>query len=109
SLPAGGKPLCYILYADKSKLSSFGSKMGYPGLGGGSVVGWLPIVEDDEGEKGKKGYVDFKQVIWHESFHILLESIQEYSKVGCWVECGDGVQRHLFPMVFILSADYEEQ
>ncbi|KIJ98243.1 hypothetical protein K443DRAFT_133505 [Laccaria amethystina LaAM-08-1] len=125
SLPAGGKPLCYILYADKSKLSSFGSKMGYPviakianlpseisngqGLGGGSVVGWLPIVEDDEGEKGKKGYVDFKRVIWHESFRILLESIQEYSKVGCWVECGDGVQRHLFPMVFILSADYEEQ
>jgi hypothetical protein len=48
------------LYADKTKLSSFGSQMGYPviakianlpseisngqGLGGGSVVGWLPIV-----------------------------------------------------------------
>ena len=48
------------MYADKSKLSSFGSQMGYPviakianlpseisngqGLGGGSVVGWLPIV-----------------------------------------------------------------
>ena len=98
------------------------------GLGGGSVVGWLPIVcylfflckiisnnfifiqvEEDEGEKGKKTYVDFKRVIWHESFHMLLESIHEYSKVGCWVECGDGVQRHLFPMVFILSADYEEQ
>jgi len=24
------KPLCYIIYADKPKLSSFGSKMGYP-------------------------------------------------------------------------------
>jgi len=48
------------LYADKSKFSSFGSQMGYPviakianlpseisngqGLGGGSIVGWLPIV-----------------------------------------------------------------
>ena len=48
------------------------------GLGGGSVVGWLPIVchsflckiifinfifiqvEEDEGEKGKKAYIDFK-------------------------------------------------
>ena len=49
-----------IVYADKSKLSSFGTKKGYPviarcanlpvelrngiGLGGGRVVGWLPVV-----------------------------------------------------------------
>lgn len=65
--------------------------------------------KDDEGEKGKKGYVDFKRVVWHESFCILLSSIKELSKVGCWVECGDGIKRRLYPMVFILSADYEEQ
>ena len=29
--------------------------------------------------------------------------------MGCWVRCGDKVERHLFPFVFILSADYEEQ
>ena len=55
-----GKPLCYIVYADKSKLSSFGGQMGYfviaqianlphwihngEGVGGGRVVGWIPIV-----------------------------------------------------------------
>ena len=49
-----------ILYADKTKLSSFGTEKGYPvvgriaglphdirnsnGFGGGRVVGWLPIV-----------------------------------------------------------------
>jgi Plavaka transposase len=59
-LPAGGKPFCFILYADKTNLSSFGTKKGYPvmarcgnlpvgirngkGIGGGRVVGWLPIV-----------------------------------------------------------------
>jgi hypothetical protein len=59
-LPPGGKPLCFILYADKTKLSSFGKDMGYPvyarignldveirnsnGIGGGELVGWLPIV-----------------------------------------------------------------
>jgi len=59
-LPSEGKPLGIILYADKSKLSSFGTQMGYPviawcanlpieiqngkGLGGGRVVEWLPIV-----------------------------------------------------------------
>jgi hypothetical protein len=59
-IPEGGKPLCLILYADKTKLSSFGTAKGYPviarcanlpaeirngnGFGGGRVVGWLPIV-----------------------------------------------------------------
>jgi hypothetical protein len=52
--------LAFILYADKTKLSSFGTAMGYPvygrignfnvsirntnGFGGGELVGWLPIV-----------------------------------------------------------------
>ena len=49
-----------MVYADKTKLSTFGTKKGYPviarcanlptkirngtGLGGGRVVGWLPVV-----------------------------------------------------------------
>ena len=60
TLPVNGYPLCWILYADKSKLSSFGTVKGYPviircanlpsnirngtGIGGGRVVGWLPVV-----------------------------------------------------------------
>jgi hypothetical protein len=59
-IPEGGKPLALILYADKTRLSSFGTAQGYPvvarcanlpasirngnGIGGGRVVGWLPIV-----------------------------------------------------------------
>jgi hypothetical protein len=55
-----GKPFGLILYADQTKLSSFGSRKGYPivvrwanlpseirngkGLGGGRIVGLLPIV-----------------------------------------------------------------
>lgn len=62
-LPKEGKPLYFILYADKSKLSSFGTQKGYPivarigniavgvrngsGIGGGRVVGWVPIVCDN--------------------------------------------------------------
>jgi hypothetical protein len=59
--PKGSKLVSFILYADKSKLSSFGTAMGHPIvarlgnlpveirnvngiLGGGCVVGWLPIV-----------------------------------------------------------------
>lgn len=60
SLPPGAVPLCLVFYADKSKLSSFGTAKGYPvivrcanlpmnirngaGIGGGRVVGWLPVV-----------------------------------------------------------------
>ncbi|KAG2109187.1 hypothetical protein BD769DRAFT_1675003 [Suillus cothurnatus] len=58
-LPPDAKPLVFILYANKAKLSSFGTEKGYPivvrianlpveirngtGVGGGRVVGWLPI------------------------------------------------------------------
>lgn len=60
ALPEGGKPLYIILYTDKTRLSSFGTAQGYPvvarcgnlpvhiqngkGVGGGRVVGWLPVV-----------------------------------------------------------------
>lgn len=52
--------VCLELYADKTQLSSFGTEKGYPvmarianlpvkirngeGLGGGRIVGWLPVV-----------------------------------------------------------------
>ena len=53
--------------------------------------------------------MDFKRVVWHQSFFKLLETIKKYSVVGCWVACGDGLKRHLSPVVLMLSADYEEQ
>jgi hypothetical protein len=126
-------------------LSSFGTKKGYPviarcanlpieirngnGLGGGRVVGWLPVVccsacqkipfsplsnstfqiEENAAESGKGGYVNFKRVVWHESFYELLVSIRELSKVGYHIKCGDGETRHIYPAILILAADYEEQ
>ena len=60
SMPDGGTPFGFIIYADKTKLSSFGTEKGYPvlvrcaqlpieirngtGIGGGALVGWLPLV-----------------------------------------------------------------
>ncbi|KAJ7720432.1 hypothetical protein B0H16DRAFT_1432379 [Mycena metata] len=117
--------LCpYIIYADKSKLSSFGTEKAYPVIarlgnivvgirngnewGGGQVVGSLPVVKDDTAESGKPGYVNFKNAVWHSAFHKLLESIVAHSKTGIWTQCGDGQQRWLFPVILILAADYEE-
>jgi len=60
TIPSHAKPFCIILYADKTRLSSFSTEKGYPvvarcanlpvsvrngdGIGGGRLVGWLPIV-----------------------------------------------------------------
>ncbi|KAI0649720.1 hypothetical protein C8Q79DRAFT_1062206 [Trametes meyenii] len=123
-LPNYASPLAYSVYADKTRLSSFGSQKGYPiiarilnlpsnvrngdGYGGGQVVGFLPIVED-ENEEGKKGFTTFKRAVWHKAFWILLESVAKWAKDGYNFQCGDGVWRILFPMILILVADYEEQ
>ncbi|KAG2142230.1 uncharacterized protein EDB93DRAFT_1241592 [Suillus bovinus] len=125
-LPPDAKLLAFILYVDKSKLSSFGNQKGYPiiarianlpvhihnsntVLGGGRVVGWLPIIAEDQEHAKKKKYVDFKNAVWHTSFYQLLTSVAKHSHTGYWFECGDGIQHYLWPLILILSADYEEQ
>ncbi|KAG2336213.1 hypothetical protein BDR05DRAFT_1006072 [Suillus weaverae] len=124
-LPQDAKPLVFILYADKAKLSSFGTAKGYPiivrianlpveirnstSVGGGRVVGWLPIVKEDPKHSKKKSFVNFKNAVWHESFLKLLEAVIVHSKSGYWFECWDRVQHLLWPIILILSADYEEQ
>ncbi|KAI0644335.1 hypothetical protein C8Q79DRAFT_913714 [Trametes meyenii] len=123
-LPDYASPLFYSVYADKTRLSSFGTQKGYPIIarilnlpadirngdeyGGGQVVGFLPIVEDEE-EEGKKGFTTFKRIVWHKAFWILLEDVAKWAKVGYKFHCGDGVWRILFPMILMLVADYEEQ
>ncbi|KAH9168438.1 hypothetical protein EDB89DRAFT_1855509 [Lactarius sanguifluus] len=124
-IPEGARPLGFVLYADKTKLSSFGTAKGYPviarcanlpaeirngnGVGGGRVVGWLPIVPETSKDTGKTAFVNFKHEVWHRAFHSIIKSIVEKSVVGCWLQGSDGTQHHYFPAIIILSADYEEQ
>ncbi|KAG1783951.1 hypothetical protein EV702DRAFT_1175911 [Suillus placidus] len=116
-LPPGAKPLAYILYADKTKLSSFGTAKGYPvyarlanlptairngrGEGGGYVVGWLPIVKDEKLHSGKPS--------WHKSFARIISLLASKSQTGQWFECLDSVKCWFFLCILILSADFEEQ
>ncbi|KAK6992349.1 hypothetical protein R3P38DRAFT_2802824 [Favolaschia claudopus] len=118
------KPLCFVIYADKSKLSTFGTQKAYAvvarlanirvgiqnstGFGGGQVVGHQPIVPDDPNERDKPKFANFKNIVWHAALYKLLESIVDISKVGHWTKCGDDVLRWLWPLVLILAADYEE-
>ena len=73
-----------------------------------TITTWTQVPED-AGETGKLNFVNFKRVVWHEAFYELLKSICQYSKTGYWHGCADFIKRLLFPFIFILSADYEEQ
>ncbi|KAI6146925.1 hypothetical protein BKA82DRAFT_35708 [Pisolithus tinctorius] len=115
----------FILYADQTRLSSHGTVKGYPVVarcgnlpmnirngecfGGGCVVSWLPIVPESTKEEGKTGYTNYKHVIWHEAFLCIIDRLAELSKLGYKYECYDKITRWLFPLILILSADYEEQ
>lgn len=97
------------------------------GVGGGRVVGWIPIVSifghylessisnliyqvaEEPQHKRKTSFVNFKRVIWHKSFLIFLATIAPYAKTGFWHRFESSILRCLFPLVYILSSDYEEQ
>ncbi|KAG2156529.1 uncharacterized protein EDB93DRAFT_1101423 [Suillus bovinus] len=103
-----GKPFTFIIYADKAKLSSFGCQKAYPvivrcanlpvGIRNGEGFGGGRLVEEDRQYSGTQSWVNFKNVVWHESFKCLLKSLAPLSKTGFWVKCWDGVE-----------SDYEEQ
>lgn len=65
-------------------------------------------VHEDTAETGKPGFVNFKNAVWHGGFEAFLEKIARHSETGCSVNCGDGQERWLWPIILILSADYEE-
>ena len=66
-------------------------------------------VAEDAAHSGKVDFVNFKNIVWHESAVKILESLVEYSQTGYTMDCGDSICRYMFPSVLIESADYEEQ
>ncbi len=69
----------------------------------------IPLQVEDEDEEGKKGFTNLKRVVWHDCFWVLLEEFTKQYPLGHTTRCGDGVERTLYPVILILSADYEEQ
>ncbi|KAI0086723.1 hypothetical protein BDY19DRAFT_959866, partial [Irpex rosettiformis] len=121
-----GKPFAIILWADTSKLSTFGTQKGHfiiaragnlpefirngSSIGGGRIVGFVPLIaNEDPGEKGKVKYINFKHAVYHEAWHEFLKDVALYSRTGYHVACGDTIPRSLFPYIHIVVADYQEQ
>ncbi|KAF4583960.1 hypothetical protein EYR40_002458 [Pleurotus pulmonarius] len=124
NIPEDGTPFFFTLYADKSKLSSFGTAKAYPviarcanlctavrngrGIGGGTVVGWLPVIKEDSEDSGKRKFIIHKSMVWHQGIGKILNSVQSASYHGYWVTCADSVKRRFFPIDVFHSHDYEE-
>ncbi|KAF6755026.1 hypothetical protein DFP72DRAFT_1068157 [Ephemerocybe angulata] len=124
-LPDKGSPFAIIFYADKTKLSSMGTRKGYPvyvccanlpahirngeGIGGRILVGWLPIVPEDSDKSGKKTFVDFKRVVWHAAVEKILETLRKWAETGLFYVDAWGIERLLFPIILIIAGDFEEQ
>ncbi|KAF9491818.1 hypothetical protein BDN71DRAFT_1578516 [Pleurotus eryngii] len=124
SIPEDGTPFFVTLYADKSKLSSFGTAKAYPvvarcanlcttiqngrGIGGGTVVGWLPVIKEDSEDSGKRKFIIHKSMVWHQGLGKILNSVQGASYHGYWVTCRDLVKQRFFPIDTFHSHDYEE-
>ncbi|KAG0702765.1 hypothetical protein DFH29DRAFT_982269 [Suillus ampliporus] len=118
-IPPDAKPLAFILYANKAKLSLFGRVKGYPviarcanfptavrngkGLGGGHIV------KEDKNHSGKPTFVNFKNVVWHASFLKILACLVSLLNFGSAIKYWDDVIHILYPIVLTLFADYEEQ
>ncbi|EPT01467.1 hypothetical protein FOMPIDRAFT_1120536, partial [Fomitopsis schrenkii] len=125
SLPEGGTPFGFIIYADKTKLSSFGTEKGYPvlvrcahlpieirnatGIGGGALVGWLPLVPEGTAEDKNREFVDHKRVVWHTAFYELCRKVEPMSHVGVTCKIPGLGKKNFFPYIAMLAADYEEQ
>ncbi|KAI0691219.1 hypothetical protein BC835DRAFT_1307562 [Cytidiella melzeri] len=100
SICSGGKPLAIILWADTSVLSTFGTQKGHyivachgnlpmsirngNYVGGGRVVGFVPIVRADSAEQGEVKFVNWKRAVFHEAFCNFLKDVARLSKNALW-------------------------
>jgi len=66
-------------------------------------------VPGDSENDGKLTWTNLKRVVWHKAFLKLLDTIIQLSKVGFAYKTFEGIMRCLYPIILILSADYEEQ
>jgi hypothetical protein len=66
-------------------------------------------VKEDKKHSGKPVYVNFKNAVWHQSFLKILACLTSLSKFGSAVKCRDDIICIFYPIILILSADYEEQ
>ncbi|KAF8341591.1 uncharacterized protein EI90DRAFT_2905164, partial [Cantharellus anzutake] len=112
------------IYADKSKLSTFGSVTGYPviarlsilphsirnakGTGGGCLIGWLPEASSGAEKCNQKAWATFQSYIYQQAMSEVLSSLHDVAYWGVQLRCADDILRRVFPFVYGLIANNQE-
>ncbi|KDQ11826.1 hypothetical protein BOTBODRAFT_113908 [Botryobasidium botryosum FD-172 SS1] len=125
-LPEGATAIHISLYSDATKIARFNNKSFHPvvgrvlnvkdtkrnsssGLGGGTLLGYIPKVAKIKGDKDKAVFKNYKREVFHKALSYILESLEDPAEYGHEMVCGDDKLRTTYPMVSILSTDFEEQ
>ena len=66
-------------------------------------------MEDDEMDKGKRGYINMKHRMYHAGIRKILERFYAAGESGIMWHCGDDIDRLIVPIMLLLAGDYEEQ
>jgi hypothetical protein len=66
-------------------------------------------IDAPEEEKTRPDFINFRRRVYHQTMREIYRSIQSAGIDGLAVSCGDGINRVLYPGIYILSLDFEEQ
>ncbi|KAG1726199.1 uncharacterized protein EDB91DRAFT_1086868 [Suillus paluster] len=66
------------------------------------------VVKEDKKHFGKLAFINFRNAVWHQSFLKILACLTPLSKIGSAIKCWDDLVHIFYPIILILSADYEE-
>ncbi|KAG1726183.1 uncharacterized protein EDB91DRAFT_1086857 [Suillus paluster] len=66
------------------------------------------VVKEDKKHSGKLAFINFRNAVWHQSFLKILACLTPLSKIGSAIKCWDDLVHIFYPIILILSADYEE-
>ncbi|KAK0184532.1 hypothetical protein F5146DRAFT_1006521 [Armillaria mellea] len=73
-----------------------------------SFIFYIEVLELSQ-HKGKQYFTDFKREVWHAALNHILQPVYQASRLGEWVQVpGRSEPIHVFPVLLMLSADYEE-
>ena len=94
-------------------------------VGSGTLLGYIPKVKyfknsvalthglikihTPSQERKNKEFIDFKREVYHAIFSAIFLELRATSNIGEAIICGDGVERVIYPGVYMLSSDFEEQ
>ncbi|KIM72356.1 hypothetical protein PILCRDRAFT_93491 [Piloderma croceum F 1598] len=83
------------------------------GNGGRVLIGYMPVINDpgdpaDRNSPRTLEYANFKRRVYHKVMGVIFKPMENPSRSGMTLRCGDSIQRVLYPGIPIECLDGEE-